>query len=302
LAALSAVQGCSHERIRQICTPDTETPAAVLRRFQMALETTSSLLPAPAAEIEARLVSDGVFEPGTKLETLWRLARLVGGETGFVVKHKGTRRLALPAPSETAIRLQSILKELARSATVVQMSHIAARWEAAGESALDAATLDQAIEATPRVEWLDRSEGWLWLDRGGASLRRRIEKALAAADRLKLAELKAAVWRGPRTKSWPQPPLPVLVELCRRLPECCVEGELIRASDPVCCRTRLSRVERELVDYLHRCGKPCPLQELHAFFDAQGTSKAMRWQILTGSPTVKRYGQSLYGTPGLEVR
>lgn len=299
LAALGASYGCSHERIRQICTPRTDPPTSVLRRFQAAVDATRALSPAPAAEIEARLTKDGGIEPGTKLEALSRIARLVGGETGFVINKKGPRRWALPAPSEATVRLRGFLKRLARSLTVLQTTHVAAQWQAAGNSSLDAATIEKTIDATPFARWLDRPGGWFWVDDRCDGMRRRLGKALAAAGRLTIAELEEAVWRGPAAKRWPRLPLSALAELCRQLPECRAEGDMVSAVDPNRVGAFVSGAERTLMEFLQQRGGVCDLEELQRFATGAGIGQASLWHCLQGSPTLKRYAPLRYGLPGL---
>jgi hypothetical protein len=294
--------GYTRERIRQLCTPRSAPPTTLLRRYQTIVEAVRALLPAPATEIEAHLVERGLLAPGTKLEAMLRVAALLDREAGFLLKGEGVNRLAAAPLAAAVEEVRKLLVRLSHALPVMHALHLQASWHARGKPSLDSATLEQAIEATPQAQWLDQTQGWLWLDRGGTALRYRIEKTLAAADRLTVAELQAAVWRGPRTKYWPQPPLSVLLELCRRLPECRVEQEFIRASDPTRSFSRLVGEERKLVEYLLLRGQPCGWEELKEFFDSQGTGQARRWQLLSGSSAVKRYGQGLYGTPGLDVR
>jgi len=299
LTALGASHECTKEWIRQICSPDAAPPSSVLRRFDTVLEVVIGMLPAPAAEIEAWLVSQRLFEAGTALETLSRLAKLLNKQSEFVIEGRGRLRHAIPAPTETAVRLQTFMKRWIYVSPAMQMLQVAARWDAAGKGPIALAAIEQVIDATQYTYWLDRTSGWFWLDCPGTPLRRRIEKALAAARRLSIPELAEAVWRGPAVKHWPQLPLSVFGELCRQLPECRVEGDSVSAAFPSRTRKALRGDEKRLAAFLLARGRACSLDELKRFAIDAGISRASLHRCLRSSPAFKCYEASRFGVPGL---
>ncbi len=299
LAALGASYGYTRERIRQFCTPRSAAPSSALRRFQAALDAASSSLPTPAAVIEARLVSEGLMQRGTKLESLVQISRLFERDAGFVLAGNGPNCLATPPLTDETARLAELLMRLSNGSPVLQTAQVLARWNAAEQTPLDIAAVEQTIKSMPCVRWLDRTSGWFWVDRPRTALRLRVEKALAAAGSLTIAELEAAVWRGPKTRGWRRLPLTVFRELCGQLPECRTRGDFVSAAAPRGAQSRLRGGERKLVEFLQHRGGACPLKELKLFSKSEGISEEMLWQLLSGSPAVKRYGREAYGVPGL---
>ena len=266
-----------------------------MRGFQAAVDAVRARLSCRAVEVQASLASQELLSAGTKLESLLRVAQLLGCNAGFIVAGKGPNRRVLPAPTEARLRLESLLKKLARVSPVLRVPDLQARWEGLGEEHLDLATLYEAIAAVPYTNWLDREGGWFWIDRPSMPMRRRIMKALAAASPLTIAELAEAIWRGPRTRDWPRVPLAVFQEFCRQLPECRAEANSVRAASPVRVREALRGDEKKLVEFLRSRDEACHLNELKEFASNARMRRQSLWMLLIGSPAVKRYGPRVYG-------
>jgi hypothetical protein len=297
---LSEAYGCSHQAIHQYCRPLTAVPSSVVQRFQDASDAAISAIPSPATAVESRLARQRLLERGTRLEAILRISQLLKCDAPFVLRGKGRHQRVLLAMNDTHKRFQELLRKLSEGSPMIQSSLALAAWNDAGNATLDPSTIEQIVSSTERARWLDRTNGWFWFDRGGSPLRRRIEKALAAAGRLTVEELAAAVWRGPRAQHWLQPPLEVFKELCRQLPESRVRGDIVSAAHPVSAQKRLRGDERILVDFLCRQRRPCHLDDLRSFAISAGISEDSLWQNFVGSPALKQYAPLHYGIVGLQ--
>lgn len=299
LTAVGASLGYTRERIKQLCFPRSTPPTVVLQRFQAAIEIVCSSVPIAASAAEVKLVERRLVEPGARLETLLKIAKLLHRDPGFVVQEaKGLRR-AVRSPGGSTDRLRAFLIRLAKTSPVLQTNECLAAWNKSGEPLWEASQIEQVVDFIPNAYWVDRTTGWFWLDRESTSLRLRIQKALAAAGRLSPVELRAAAWRGQRLRRMRQPPLAVFREFCRRLPECRLANNFVRAADPDAAWRQLQASERTLVEYLLNRGGACPLAELRTFSRERGISDVVLRHIVQRSAALKSYKRAWYGVPGL---
>jgi hypothetical protein len=77
--------------------------------------------------------------------------------------------------------------------------------------------VEAVLQARPSFRWLGQSSGWFWFEHDGSRLLRSIEKALGERAPLDPEDLAEAVFQ--RRPVEFVPPLGVLQELCRQLPQ-----------------------------------------------------------------------------------
>ncbi|MGD0901197.1 MAG: sigma factor-like helix-turn-helix DNA-binding protein, partial [Thermoguttaceae bacterium] len=216
--------GITRERVRQVCAKLTRKPlrlgalpAPVMDR---ALSTIHGRLPAAAAEIEAELGRSGMTAVGMSLENVAAAAKLLGRTADFRVveiapgKARGPR-LAVRTADQTAVPaiVDAAKKHVYfHGLAMIDEIHeiVASKWPGAGR--------DLVARTLPLVEgfaWLDERSGWFRIDGVGKhGLPKTIDKVLAVAGEVTIAELRTAMARNRRL--WKSaPPESVLLEFCR---------------------------------------------------------------------------------------
>lgn len=154
LTGIGESYGYTRERIRQLCSPPLAPPTSLLRRYETVVEAVCSSLPAPAAELENRLVRHGFLDSGTKLKAILRVAQLLNREAGFVLEGEGPNCLATRPLTDAAVRMRGFLMRLSQASPVMQVEHLCRRWNASGRPPLDVRRVESGRVARSQNEEL----------------------------------------------------------------------------------------------------------------------------------------------------
>jgi hypothetical protein len=150
-------------------------------------------------------------------------------------------------------------------------------------------------------EWLDESGGWFWSTNVARNrVVNQIRKMLSAVPAVPIGELRHGVARPHRMQGF-APPRRVLLEICRRLTECVVDGETVRRSEALKEDEDLSPTETTFAGVLRRAGGIAQRVEIEEAFLAAGVSRPMVWRILSYASWISKYANGVYGFRGLDV-
>ncbi len=148
---------------------------------------------------------------------------------------------------------------------------------------------------------MDQRQQWFRLDLlPQYGLPNIIEKVLSVAERVEVSKLRAAIVRHRRSNRG-LPPVKILLEFCRQMPDVRIEGNTIISDPPRDWRKTLTGVERLIVEVLSKHG---PVMERMAFEERCVRAGMNRFSfnvIIMSSPVVEQYGRSVYGLLGLKV-
>jgi hypothetical protein len=305
LEELGQKYGLSRERIRQVCVRAvkryrrTKIFAPVLDR---ALVFIVQRMPAPAQRLRDQFHAAGYSHCGLSLETVQEAARLLGREPGFEVAEAGDCRLVVPPGKAQFPRaIIQAAKRAALSFGATTVGEIAAEVAKQCRKKVGEALIVQTLETLSDFRWLDRPRGWFQLESLlQYGLRNMIEKILSVAGQIDVARLREAMSRYRRTGR-KVPPVGVLLEFCRRLPEVRVRGKQILADPPRDWRTVLSGVEAGMVRVLMEHG---PVLERGAFEEyciRDGMNRFSFNAVVMCSPVIAQFGRSVYGLLGAKV-
>jgi len=266
------------------------------------LEAVGKRLSAPAQIIESELVSAGLLEKGTRIENIIEVAKLLNRAPAFMVSYDPARRV--DAELRTVSQLRKIATLTARrvakfgAATMDDIRRTGARLS---RGSLSAAVIDTVVKSCAGFRWLDEEAGYFWLDNGRPNmLGRRIEHVLSVAPRIGAAELRAAIRRDHRYAG-PVPPTRVLLELCRRLPECRVDGNDIVAVNPVDPLDLLHGDEATVIGLLLEHGSVCQREHLQKLALEAGVGASSFGRCLSFCSTITRYARGVFGLTGAKV-
>lgn len=324
--------GVSRERIRQICQPceaDLKNRPVWTPALDRALHWLEEQTPLPLDEVGPKLKEEGLARSELDLRALRRIASLlqrdvpfeidVVGETSFVQSvhaHEGDD-LAAQILSQARRQVSrwgvATLEDIAASVNEKRAEKASPDLEGAGEATsdmmnqpapdavVDAALVERILSAQSDFVLLDASTGWFWL----ASVTRnglvsQIEKVLAVAPRVRIADLRAGASRHHRRRGF-APPQRVLLELCRRLPGLGVEGDEVFVQKARKLDWALSPMEQLMADALRAHGPVMTRAELERHCSAAGIPRGTFYTYLRYSPIIEIHARSVYGLRGAPV-
>lgn len=298
LETVGHAYGMTRERVRQICT---RIEAVLSSRpfvpvLDCGLKTAARALPAFAEEIGREMFQHGLTKSGFCVEALATAARQLGREPGFAIEVLRDSQIVVPARSSG---LLTRIDRVARGAT----SH----WGVATVEDITAAvgatiSLTQKIlPLVPAFKWLDESSGWFWIaNTPRNSLLTQIRKILAASPSIDVGELRSGVGRHHRKKGF-APPRRVLLELCRQLSWCRVEGEKITVATPLIPSEVLSDSEQIILNVFREHGPVMQRAKFERLCTGAGMNPHSFWVFLSYCPLVCRHASGVYGLRGAEI-
>jgi hypothetical protein len=295
----------TRERVRQICDRHLEylkARKAFLPVLDRTLKFIRESLPATVEEIEGKLATAGLAETPFKLECIKRAAEVLGRTCPFVLEtaHQKSYALAQASAGLAAGILQVARKSISHWG-VTTIEDVTAQVRQTKGASLDVGFAAKVLKTQDDFEWLDETSGWFWLTSVGRnSLLTQIDKVLSVAARIPVSELRVGVSRNHRREGF-APPQRVLLALCRRLPGCRVEENIVVADPPRDWAETLADTERTLAGVLKEHGPVLERQRLEDLCTARGLRRETFFIHLTYSPVIERFAQGVYGLRGSAV-
>jgi hypothetical protein len=304
LAEVGRRYGMTRERARQICAKAVhrKNPSTILAPvLDRTLAMIDARLPRSAAELEKELIEAGLTTVGLGLGQIVAAARLLGRTPPFDIVALPGGKLAVP-PS------QAMLPRVAVEAAKKQVYYHGAASVAEVVSicstkrpGLGADLAEEALRLMEGFRWLDRSTGWFQLTGVAAhGLPRMIDKMLAVAGRLRVADLARAIGRGRRMWTAP-PPEQALLEFCRGMPNTSVKADRIVATKARDLDQALTGGELRLVKILRKRGPVLQRGVLQDLCIADGMNQFSFHAFLSSSPVIAQYGPGVFGLLGAKV-
>ncbi|MBI4657649.1 MAG: hypothetical protein HY735_02165 [Verrucomicrobia bacterium] len=305
LEAVGSEYRLTRERVRQICDRHLEylkARKAFLPVLDRTLKFIGESLPASVVELEAKLATAGLTEAPFQLESIQRAAEVLGRTCPFVLETGYQKTYAL-APGSAGLAtdiLQAARKSISHWG-VTTIEDVTAQVRQSKGTSFDVGFAGKVLMTQDDFEWLDEASGWFWLTSVGRnSLLTQIDKVLSVAARIPVSELRVGVSRNHRREGF-APPQRVLLALCRRLPGCRVEENIVVADPPRDWEKTLADTERTLAGVLKEHGPVLERQRLEDLCTARGLKRDTFYIHLTYSPVIERFAQGVYGLRGSAV-
>ncbi len=313
LASLGKEFQISRERVRQICTTfEKKLIRAKWRKnvdlphLRRATETALSCLPALAGDIEVKLAKMGISKGPFRLENLITINEFFGGSAQIHVAKVGTSRFAVRPEDKNLPKLILLLARKSVSgrgvATISDVAELV-REKTGTHTNLD--FLTKFISSLRDFHWLDQSKEWFWLSK--VPKRNRliniITKILSVSPQIAISELRAGAQRHHRMQGF-APPRAVMLELCRQLPWCQVDGSTVTADPPPNWEEVLdsSSTELAMAAILKDHG---PIMSRKQFQEnccsELGMSQPAFFGALKYSPIITKYAVGVYGIRGAKA-
>jgi hypothetical protein len=149
--------------------------------------------------------------------------------------------------------------------------------------------------------WLDNENGWFWLSSVPRNrVSSQIKKILSVSNTIDISELRAGVARHHRMEGF-SPPRRVLLELCRHISWCQVDGSTITSSSPLNWKEVLADIEGTLCSILKEHGPVMRREALEEICLNSGMNHGTFYAHLSYSPIIAKYAAGVYGLRGSRI-
>jgi hypothetical protein len=128
-----------------------------------------------------------------------------------------------------------------------------------------------------------------------------IKKVISVSSKIEIGELRAGISRFHRMHGF-APPKRVLLEFCRQLPWCQIEGNIVSADPPLDWEEIFKgTTEWAMAAILKEYGLVMPREEFEKRCVELGMNKNTFYQYLTFSPIITKYSIGVYGLRGAVI-
>jgi hypothetical protein len=267
-----------------------------------ALEFLEGALPGAPAELATALVDEGIVARAFDLRGLQTAAEVLRRDVPFLLPRPGQRSMILPESSQ---QLSSTVRRVARRSVeqwgATTCFDVAAKVSRAGGEGIEPAVVLDLLMLLKDFQWLDEETGWFWLRSVPRNrLLNQIEKIMAVAPRIHVAELRSGLGRHHRLKGF-APPRRVLLELCGQIDGYRTEGDHVVAERPLDWREVLPDNEATMTEILLAHGPLLGIGDFEARCTAAGMNRSSFSFYLGYSPIIHRYAPRVYGLRGAEI-
>lgn len=305
LAEVANQYGLTRERVRQICMKSAqrmkkggiqpERLRAVSRRI-------TELLPCEADSLERVLQSEGFTRGAFRVKGVLLFSQMLGEPALFQLEDIDGRRMVV-APETARMTRRTIFqsRKAVSQFGVATVLDLAAVLSEQLSTTMTPEVVTRVLNSQPGFEWLDREAGWFWfrhLPRNRVVSR--IRKILSVSEGIDVGELRIGIARHHAMDGY-APPKKVLLELCKRLPYCVVDGHVVRAEPPIDWKTTLRGAELSLITILKENGPAMQRPKLEKRCLDLGMKRSTFYAYLSYSPVIERYASGVYGIRGAAI-
>ncbi len=294
--------GLTRERVRQIVSetdPSRYFKPGALSALTRIVATIASSLPAPAADLESRLQTEGLVLNPFRLEGIIQIGSLLGCPVPFRLTRQGGRRYAVAAGFPPFQKIVSRARQKVRRCGMATLSECIGGRGKTGSAQRELDLAEVVLSAQRDFRWLLPGSGWFWFaDTAPNRVASRIRKMLAVANPLTIDEIREGLAR----MRDPLAPNSILLELCRQLPGLSVDGEIIRADAEIKIDEVLNKTEIDIFQLLSEHNGCMSNSELICRSRVLGMKRPTFYQCVTYSPIVSRYNRSHYRLIGSRLQ
>jgi len=293
----------TRERVRQFCVGFVAFLKKVKPRTPKLEQTLNYIvqnIPASADYMTSRLQSEGMLSRKFDFESLLSVAKLFSYKVPFRIVNSGKQQFIIP-PEINFSMVENVTKKTIATWGVATVDEIASKLEERSSKPLKQHQLRKILMLLKDVKWLDKDNRWFWIHFLPRNrLLNRIDKILSVAAKIHVSELRSAIARDYCFRSF-APPSRVLLELCRRMAGCRVEGNFIICDKPLPWETLFSDGELAMITILCDYGPIINSQKFEKICIDSGLSRSTFIRHLTYSPAIVRYGRGLYSLVGANI-
>jgi len=300
----------TRERIRQICLKFERKLIWAKRKktlylpiLDSTLKFVSEYLPALYSDIKSELANKGITRRIFWPEGLITAAKITDRGVPFcIVKLRGNRFVVKPG----AVKEPKLILNLAKKSTehwgVSTFYDIAAQVGEKTNQPTNQKFTKNVLSPLKSFHLLDESGGWFWFSSVSRNrLLNMIQKILSVAGGIDISDLRAGISRNRRMEGF-SPPRRVLLELCRQLPGCLVEDNMVIADPPLNWEEILAgSTEWAMTAILKEHGLVMPIMKFEELCLDLGMNQTTFQIYISSSPIITKYAMGVYGLRGAKI-
>jgi Bacterial RNA polymerase, alpha chain C terminal domain len=271
-------------------------------RLAAVLEMISRNIPCETEKVEKLLQTEGLTRNTFKLEGLLSICKLLGHSSPFKIEDvEGQRMVVHPDKIRMSKRTIVLARKAVSQFGVITVLDFAAVLSEKLSTKVTPEFITRVLESQSGFEWLDRESGWFWFPNLPKNrVVSRVRKMLSVSEQIEVGELRTGIARH-HTMNGYAPPRKVLLELCKRLPQCVVDGCIVRADPPIDWRSTLRGTELSLITVLKKHGPVLQRAKFEQLCLGVGMKQSTFYAYLSYSPVIERYASGVYGIRGARI-
>jgi transposase len=293
--------GVAHEYVRVLCKRIAQSfhgKRAFAPTLDRTLEFVSSHTNQPRELIESALSSNGLVRSQFSLKSLLCAAEILGRNTEIVKSLLGRNMYSQSANERHRTLTIWASRQSLRRWGLTQVAEVLTQVRQAMGEEMDSDTVVQLIEDIPGFCWLDAKIGWFCVNAENTPAALRIKRALAVARRLPISDLSAVTRHRYRAKSL-DVPNHVLVEFCRQLSWCRIEGAHAIADPRLRWKDVLPESEQILVQVFKEHGPILSWTRVRDLCRARGVASVE--SVISYSVVTRKLGLEAWSLLGAQV-
>jgi len=300
----------TRERIRQICLKferkliwAKQNKTLYLPTLDSALKFVTEHLPARYSDIKSELAKKGITRRIFCPEGLITAAKITGRGVPFCIVNLRGNRLVVKAG---AVKEPQLILNVAKKSTehwgVSTFYDIAAQVSEKTNQPTNQKFIKNVLSSLKGFHLLDESGGWFWFSSVSRNrLLNMIQKILSVAGEIDISELRSGISRNRRMEGF-SPPRRVLLELCRQLPWCRVEDNMVIADPPLNWEKILAgSTEWAMTAILKEHGLVMPTTKFEELCLDLGMNQTTFEIYISSSPIITKYAMGVYGLRGAKI-
>ncbi|MBP7509447.1 MAG: hypothetical protein KA807_16665 [Prolixibacteraceae bacterium] len=305
LESVGAKFNVSRERIRQVCAPvykKWKSKNASARILENTLKLIKDSAPIQADKIESLITAKGISQKSISIDGIINAALITNRKIGFkTIDLNGEKIVVLNKQVKLTKFIIATAKKNMSKQGIVNVEDLLFKLNEYERDNNNRRLLLIVLNLIKGLHWLDAEKEWFWFSFIPRNrLINQIRKILSVSDATDVSELRTGVARHHRMEGF-SPPRKVLLEFCRHIPWCLVNGNTISALPPLKSEDVLSDVEKLFYLILKEHGPVMKREELEKACLNAGMNNITFALYLSYSPIITKYAIGIYGLRGSKI-
>ena len=301
--------GLTRERIRQICEKFLIKVGRMGIRKNRHLPICNKIekyiidrLPAEVDFIENALVENGFTKNKFNLEGFLEANKILGHRINCHITRLNQKRYIVKLEEKKVLSsIIQISKSLVSHYGITNTAEIIERVFQTTRQTIPDEIVISIISTIKGFSWLDETNEWFWLKFLPRNrMLNIIRKILSVCEDVDIHELRAGIGRHHRMDGF-SPTTKVLLELCKQVQWCEIEGRMITADPPIKTEDVLGTIEKGMYEVLKEQGPLMLTEDFEMACLNCGINRNSFYQYLSYSPIITKYITGVYGLRGANI-
>ena len=301
--------GLTRERVRQIILRfekrfnlNKKKIIYSLPILDSSLQIVADNIPDLAESIEYKLFEKRISKNPFHLDGLISCGKLTGMAVPFsIVNFQKKRFVVEPGLNKLPKTIYFYAKRIIEHLGVATISDVYAQINEEIKQKINPHFIIKVISLVNDVNWLDDSKEWFWFNIRPRRnrLRNLIKKTCSISSKIDISELRKGVARNHRMEGF-APPRQVLLNFCKTLPWCKIEGSTVTVDSNLNWEKVLDRSSTEwaMAAILKEYGPIMSRVKLQEKCFEVGMGQVAFFSALSNSPIITKFAPGVYGLRG----